>query len=230
MKLCSLVVEARKVENMRIAAALLCVLLCGQDGSRAEDSPTAYGHALAALEAQSRMTATSKHIDGMSELTADLYQRAQQECVSEGSGSVQLIVRIDDGGTVGNVVGNPEGPTAQCYRGILLQTLFPSPPFAPFYTSLLMHDPKPQYDERSTPDTAGSVVLAILVGKDGRVKDGRIVESSGHPQLDERMLKEAMLTWRVDPRMEKGKAVEAWGHFRVTVRFEDEVGSSTEAP
>lgn len=214
---------------MRIGVAILIVFLCGEN-SRAEESPSAYAQALAAFEAQPKTAITRSYFGGMSGLIGDLYHQAQRECVIEGLGGVHLIVRIEAGGKVAEVAGDPEGPVVECYRRILLQTPLTSPPFAPFYGGFRMEDPKPLQDEKSAPTAEGSVVLAILVGKDGRVKDGKIIESSGHAELDEKMLEHAIRTWRLEPRMEKGKAVEGWGQFRVTIRLEDEVSPSAEAP
>lgn len=66
-----------------------------------------------------------------------------------------------------------------------------------------------------------TVVLALLVGVDGRVKDGHIVKSSGYPQVDARTIAEVKRAWRLEPGKQKGKPVERWGQFTVTFKLTD---------
>ncbi|WP_028081798.1 energy transducer TonB [Solimonas soli] len=62
---------------------------------------------------------------------------------------------------------------------------------------------------------AGSVVLQLLVGTDGRVKDAKIVTSSGYPRLDEAARKGLSLC-KFDAPSEP-----AWGTIKYTFRPED---------
>ena len=54
----------------------------------------------------------------------------------------------------------------------------------------------------------GSVVLQLLVGPDGKVKDSKIVRSSGYPRLDEAAL-EATRASTCPPYIENGQAIRA---------------------
>jgi protein TonB len=64
-----------------------------------------------------------------------------------------------------------------------------------------------------------TVVLQLLIGVDGRVKEGRVAKSSGHPSLDETALKEAARAWKLTPFVENGAAIEKWGNFQVTFKL-----------
>jgi protein TonB len=61
----------------------------------------------------------------------------------------------------------------------------------------------------------------LLVGVDGRVKDGRIFKSSGNAYIDEVALKNARETWKMEPATKNGEPVEAWGKFAMTFKIED---------
>ncbi len=66
----------------------------------------------------------------------------------------------------------------------------------------------------------GSVVLQVLVGPDGAVKDGKVQTSSGFPRLDEAALKHALRAWRFTPGSEDGVPVTAWHSVKVTFKIE----------
>lgn len=68
---------------------------------------------------------------------------------------------------------------------------------------------------------AVTVVVELLVGVDGRVKDGRIFKSSGNAYIDEVALKNARETWKMEPATKNGEPVEAWGKFAMTFKIED---------
>ncbi len=66
----------------------------------------------------------------------------------------------------------------------------------------------------------GSVVLQVLVGPDGAVKDGKVQKSSGFPRLDEAALKHALRAWRFTPGTEDGAPVSVWHSVKVTFKIE----------
>jgi TonB family protein len=72
-----------------------------------------------------------------------------------------------------------------------------------------LDNPDPHATERT-------VLLELLVGVDGAVKDGRIAVSSGSPQIDGKALEEAKRSWKLTPQPK-----EQWGRFTVTFKFED---------
>jgi TonB family protein len=77
-----------------------------------------------------------------------------------------------------------------------------------------LDNPAPMTNERT-------VLLELLVGVDGRVKDGRIAVPSGSPSLDEKALEEAKRAWKLTPAMENGEPKETWGRFTVTFKLVD---------
>jgi periplasmic protein TonB len=67
-------------------------------------------------------------------------------------------------------------------------------------------------------DMEGKVLLRVLVGIDGRVKQAEVKTSSGHDVLDKAAAEHALKKWRFKPATEDGQAVEAW--LVVPVTFE----------
>lgn len=79
-----------------------------------------------------------------------------------------------------------------------------------------------QFDRNSvTAAKEIKVVIEALVGVDGRIKDGRIVNSTGNANTDAKILEEVKRSWRTAPIQKKGKPVEQWGRFTVIFKFED---------
>ena len=56
----------------------------------------------------------------------------------------------------------------------------------------------------------GRLLLAILVGTDGRVLDAKATESSGSERLDQAAIKEARQHWRLRPATRNGVPFEQW--------------------
>jgi periplasmic protein TonB len=67
----------------------------------------------------------------------------------------------------------------------------------------------------------GRLVLAILVGADGRVLDAKATQSSGSERLDQAAIKEARQHWRLRPAMRNGVAFEQWLTVPVVFRLEN---------
>ncbi len=82
----------------------------------------------------------------------------------------------------------------------------------------LVYAPKPPYPARSRDlGEEGTVIIAILVGEDGKVRDSRVATSSGHPLLDGSALATVRQKWRFRPGRSAGEPVERW--VRVPVEF-----------
>ncbi len=64
---------------------------------------------------------------------------------------------------------------------------------------------------------AGSVVVELLVGTDGRVSDSRIKTSSGHDRLDKAAL-QGLSRCRFTPGTVDGQPAAAWAQLRYTFR------------
>jgi protein TonB len=64
----------------------------------------------------------------------------------------------------------------------------------------------------------GTVILQFLVGVDGRVKDSKLVTSSGHPQLDDAAL-DALSGCKFVPGTVDGKAEESWAPVKYTFKL-----------
>lgn len=69
----------------------------------------------------------------------DLYRK--NGCSGRGIGSIRLILRVEQDGSIGEVVPNEENKKSQCYRQTFKGVTFPPPPFAPLYLQYLMKDP-----------------------------------------------------------------------------------------
>ena len=79
-------------------------------------------------------------------------------------------------------------------------------------------NPRPQYPKRARRrGYEGTVVLEVLVDGNGRVKELRILTSSGHSVLDKAALK-SVNGWLFEPGMVGDEKVDMW--VRVPVRFE----------
>jgi protein TonB len=67
----------------------------------------------------------------------------------------------------------------------------------------------------------GRVMVAILVGADGRVLDAKAAQSSGSERLDQAAIKEARLHWRLRPALRNGVPFEQWLTVPVVFRIEN---------
>ena len=78
---------------------------------------------------------------------------------------------------------------------------------------------QPIYPEASKRlDEEGVVVLRVLIGTDGRVKQAEVKTSSGYDRLDEAALRQARRSWRFLPATRDGVAIESWKEL--PIRFE----------
>ena len=81
---------------------------------------------------------------------------------------------------------------------------------------------KPDYPAASKRlGESGAVVLAMLIGEDGKVMEAKVDSSSGFQRLDEAALKEALRHWRFLPGTEDGKPKAMWHKVRVVFNLED---------
>jgi protein TonB len=81
---------------------------------------------------------------------------------------------------------------------------------------------KPTYPARARRlGFEGTIILLLLIGEDGRVKEGRIDKSSGHALLDDTALQHALRYWRFKPARREGQAVSVWHPMDVTFRLID---------
>lgn len=69
----------------------------------------------------------------------------------------------------------------------------------------------------------GRIVMRVLVGRDGRVRDVQVT-SSDHPAFSESSIR-AVHTWRYEPAISGGRAVDVW--LTVPIRFRQAVQPST---
>ena len=82
-------------------------------------------------------------------------------------------------------------------------------------SSSMVHAPPPRYPTESRRKREeGTVLLAVLLGTDGRVADIRIARSSGHERLDQAALR-AVRQWRWSPTMRGGAAVQIRGTVEI---------------
>ena len=67
----------------------------------------------------------------------------------------------------------------------------------------------------------GRLLLAILVGADGRVLDAKATQSSGSERLDQAAIKEARQHWRLRPATRNGVPFEQWLTVPVIFQLEE---------
>jgi protein TonB len=67
----------------------------------------------------------------------------------------------------------------------------------------------------------GRLLLAILVGADGRVLDAKATQSSGSERLDQAAIKEARQHWRLRPATRNGVPFEQWLTVPVVFQLEE---------
>jgi protein TonB len=83
-------------------------------------------------------------------------------------------------------------------------------------------NPRPDYPAKSIAlREEGVVLLAVLIGVDGRVKEARIEHSSGYARLDESALRTALRSYRFLPGTSNGVPVPMWLKIRIIFRLED---------
>ena len=70
-------------------------------------------------------------------------------------------------------------------------------------------------------EETGVVELELFIGVDGRVRDARVLRSSGHPRLDRAAVAEAMRAWRLKPATLDGEPIEGRYRIKVTFRLDD---------
>ena len=79
-------------------------------------------------------------------------------------------------------------------------------------------NPPPQYPASAiSRGYQGTVLLEVLVDKNGKVSDLRVFKSSGYPVLDKKALA-AVKDWLFKPGMKENKTVAMW--VRIPIRFQ----------
>jgi protein TonB len=66
----------------------------------------------------------------------------------------------------------------------------------------------------------GNLTLEILVGVDGRVRDARVLRSSGMEVLDQAAMEEARRHWRLRPGTRDGLPSEQWYRLKVVFHLD----------
>ena len=81
---------------------------------------------------------------------------------------------------------------------------------------------QPPYPASSTrAEEQGALLLDILVGADGHVRDAKVSRSSGFERLDQAALGEAKQHWRLRPATRNGVGFEQWITLKVVFRLAD---------
>ncbi len=94
----------------------------------------------------------------------------------------------------------------------------PSGPAVQLAIPLYLKNPRPEYPELARRRRfQGTVLLEVLVKKDGRPGDVKISRSSGHPSLDRAALA-AVKKWVFKPGSKNGKAMEM--RVKIPIRFQ----------
>ena len=86
---------------------------------------------------------------------------------------------------------------------------------------LYLKNPPPQYPAAARRrGYEGTVRVEVLVDREGKVRDLRLVESSGHPMLDRAAIG-TVKGWRFEPARRGEEKVEMWVTVPVTFRLKD---------
>lgn len=70
-------------------------------------------------------------------------------------------------------------------------------------------------------EETGVVELELRIGVDGRVRDARVLRSSGYPRLDRAAVAEATRNWRLRPATFDGEPIEGVYRIKVTFRLDE---------
>lgn len=129
-----------------------------------------------------------------------------------------------------NVAAAPNAPTgvavAQSAAAPAPAPALATPPAAPKVelpssTADYLHNPKPKYPRLSqSRNEQGTVILSVLVGVDGRVREVAVKSSSGFELLD-RTAREAVLGWTFVPGKRNGGPVEMLVDVPIPFRLTD---------
>lgn len=99
----------------------------------------------------------------------------------------------------------------------------PSAPVAPIVSTAKIDMSggcqRPQYPEASRIEgEQGSVIVGFLIGMDGRIKDNKILSSSGFRRLDI-AARDALELCKFQPGTENGKPIESWAKIKYVWRL-----------
>jgi protein TonB len=124
-------------------------------------------------------------------------------------------------------IETPAATSTTAIRDVTSEKRPPPPPPAPKAEKVVVLPKSIKYTQPDYPSAsrrlgeAGSVVLELLVGEDGKVSDAKVISPSGFPRLDEAAVKEALRHWKFQPGTEDGKPKPMRHQVKVTFRLED---------
>jgi len=120
----------------------------------------------------------------------------------------------------------PNAPTGVAVAQPVAAPAVVAPPAAPKLelpssTADYLHNPKPKYPRLSqSRNEQGTVILSVLVGLDGKVREVTVKSSSGFDLLD-RTAREAVLGWTFVPGKRNGAPVEMAVDVPIPFRLTD---------
>jgi protein TonB len=80
--------------------------------------------------------------------------------------------------------------------------------------------PESEYPDQSRRlNEEGEVIIALLIGVDGKVTDGKVEKGSGFDRLDKAALDYYMRRGKFLPGMKDGQPIEAWKSIKVTFKL-----------
>lgn len=83
------------------------------------------------------------------------------------------------------------------------------------------HAPAPPYPiDALREGRAGTVILEVLVGIDGKPIDVKVAQSSGQRDLDRIAVKHVLTKWRFEPALRNGQPVQAIGRVPITFNLQ----------
>jgi protein TonB len=100
----------------------------------------------------------------------------------------------------------------------------PEPPAAPLRQALPLYlkNPSPEYPHAARRrGYEGTVMMEVFVDREGKVRDLRLVQSSGHAMLDRAAMR-AVKGWRFEPAKQGEEKVDMWVKVPLTFRLKDQ--------
>jgi hypothetical protein len=122
----------------KIALAAIYLLLALP--AAAQSAPDfAQASARADAQREHRRSETSKYADAWAAFNNAQHLDERDGCYFKAEGELTQVLEIDAAGRVVGYYADRDNGRSQCWRATYLGVVFPKPPFAPYWHTLVMH-------------------------------------------------------------------------------------------
>lgn len=122
----------------KIALAAIYLLLALP--AAAQSAPDfAQASARADAQREHRRAETSKYADAWAAFNNAQHLDERDGCYFKAEGELTQVLEIDAAGRVIGYYADRDNGRSQCWRATYLGVVFPKPPFAPYWHTLVMH-------------------------------------------------------------------------------------------